>query len=152
MSQRMRFPTMRYVRPAMPQISLRIRAVWSEPLLIAWSSTIIKLLTKHQLRFLSFKGGCTGSSGSTHVKMRHCWKTHVAAHMVRGVYNDVIMCKLNQDTCMCNQTLPHPKFQTTNILYHTICLSVMYFYPVGINMFGLLGKVWELEVFDYGID
>ena len=32
----MRFSTMRYVRPAKPQISLRIRAVWSEPLLVAW--------------------------------------------------------------------------------------------------------------------
>ena len=36
MSQCMRFPTMLYVRPAKPQISLRIRAVWSEPLLVAW--------------------------------------------------------------------------------------------------------------------
>ena len=32
----MRFPTMCYVRPAKAQTSLRIRAVWSEPLLIAW--------------------------------------------------------------------------------------------------------------------
>ena len=32
----MRFPTMWYVRLAKPQISLRIRAVWSEPLLVAW--------------------------------------------------------------------------------------------------------------------
>ena len=36
MSQCLRFPTMWYVRPAKPQISLRIRAVWSEPLLVAW--------------------------------------------------------------------------------------------------------------------
>ena len=36
MSQCMRFPTMWYVRQAKPQISLRIRAVWSEPLLVAW--------------------------------------------------------------------------------------------------------------------
>ena len=36
MSQCMRFPTMWCVRPAKPQISLRIRAVWSEPLLVAW--------------------------------------------------------------------------------------------------------------------
>ena len=35
MSQCMRFPTMWYVRPAKPQISLRIRAVWSEALLVA---------------------------------------------------------------------------------------------------------------------
>ena len=32
----MRFPIMWYVRPAKPQISLRIRADWSEPLLVAW--------------------------------------------------------------------------------------------------------------------
>ena len=32
----MRIPTMWYVRPAKPQISLRICAAWSEPLLIAW--------------------------------------------------------------------------------------------------------------------
>ena len=31
----MRFPTMWYVRPAKPQISLRSGVVWSEPLLIA---------------------------------------------------------------------------------------------------------------------
>ena len=35
-SRDMGFPTMWYVRPAKPQISLRIRAVWSEPLLAAW--------------------------------------------------------------------------------------------------------------------
>ena len=34
-SQCMRFPTMWYVRPAKPQISLCICAVWSEPLLVA---------------------------------------------------------------------------------------------------------------------
>ena len=37
------------------------------------------LLTKHQLEFLSLKGGCTGSSESTLFKMPHCWKSHVAA-------------------------------------------------------------------------
>ena len=36
MSKCMRFPTMWYVRQANPQISLRVRAVWSEPLLVAW--------------------------------------------------------------------------------------------------------------------
>ena len=38
MSQCMRFPTMWYVRPAKAQTSLHIRAVWSEPLLVAWIS------------------------------------------------------------------------------------------------------------------
>ena len=36
LSQCMRFPTMWYDRPAKPQISLRIHAVWSELLLVAW--------------------------------------------------------------------------------------------------------------------
>ena len=33
----------------------------------------VKLLTEHHLEFLSLKGGCTGSSESTLVKMPHCW-------------------------------------------------------------------------------
>ena len=38
MSHGMRFPTIWYVRPAKAQTSLRIRADWSEPLLVAWLS------------------------------------------------------------------------------------------------------------------
>ena len=41
----------------------------------------VKLLTKDNLEFISFKGGCTGSSESTLVKMPHCGKSHVTAHM-----------------------------------------------------------------------
>ena len=40
------------------------------------------LLTQYHLESLSFKGGCTGSSESIHVKMPHHWKSHVAAHML----------------------------------------------------------------------
>ena len=36
-----------------------------------------ELLTEHNLEFLSLKGGCTGSSESTLVKIPH----YVAAHM-----------------------------------------------------------------------
>ena len=43
----------------------------------------IELLTKHHLEFLSLKGDCTGSSESTLVKMPHCWKSRVMAHMVQ---------------------------------------------------------------------
>ena len=41
----------------------------------------IKLLDEHNLEFLSLKEGYTGSSESNHVKMPHCWKSHVAAHL-----------------------------------------------------------------------
>ena len=43
---------------------------------------IVKLLTEHHLEFLSLKGGCRGSSESTHVKMPHCWKAHALAHIL----------------------------------------------------------------------
>ena len=60
MSQCMRFPTMSYVRPANPQISLRICLCY-----LLEYSMIVKLLTGHDLEFLSLKGGCTGPSEST---------------------------------------------------------------------------------------
>ena len=40
----------------------------------------VKLLTEHHLEFLSLKGGNTGSSESTLVKMPHCYKSDIAAH------------------------------------------------------------------------
>ena len=40
---------------------------------------IVKLLTEHHLESLSLKGGCTGSFELTHVKMPHCWKSHVSS-------------------------------------------------------------------------
>ena len=43
---------------------------------------IVKLLTEHHLEILSLKGGCTCSSESTLVKLPHCWKSHVAAHLL----------------------------------------------------------------------
>ena len=44
---------------------------------------IVKLLTEHNLEFLSLTGGCTGSSESTLVKMSNCWKSHAAAHILQ---------------------------------------------------------------------
>ena len=43
---------------------------------------IVNLLTEHNLEFLSLKGGCRGSSESIVVKMPHCWKSHVTAHII----------------------------------------------------------------------
>ena len=41
----------------------------------------VKRLTEHHLELLRLKGGCTGSSESTHVKMPHCWKSLVTAQL-----------------------------------------------------------------------
>ena len=72
-----RFQTMWYVRPAKAQTSLRV-----SDQSICWLLEYfmnIKLLTEHHLEFLSLKGGNTGSSESTLVKMSHCWKSHVTS-------------------------------------------------------------------------
>ena len=45
----------------------------------------VKLLVEHHLEFLSLKGGCARSSESTLVKMTHCWRSHVAAHLVFSI-------------------------------------------------------------------
>ena len=41
----------------------------------------VKLLTEFYLEFLSLKVVCTGLSESTLVKMPHCLKSNVTAHM-----------------------------------------------------------------------
>ena len=60
----------------------------------------VKLLTEHHLEFLSLKGGCTGSSDSTLVKMSYCWKSHVLAHIFAGwdiFQTFVVVCNLFQN-------------------------------------------------------
>ena len=41
----------------------------------------VKQLNEHHLKFLSLKGGFTGSSEFTLVETQHCWKLHVTAHI-----------------------------------------------------------------------
>ena len=48
-------------------------------------------MAENNLEFLSLKGGCTGSSESTHVNIPHCWKSHVAAHMLLSVQCNAVM-------------------------------------------------------------
>ena len=78
----MRFPTMWYVRPAKPQISLRICAVWSEPLLVAcifyeclatdWTSLGVSKL-KRRLHRLVWVYTC---------QIPHCLKSHITVHIL----------------------------------------------------------------------
>ena len=41
----------------------------------------VKQLSEYHLEFLSLKRCCTVSSETTLVKMPHCWKSHVTAHL-----------------------------------------------------------------------
>ena len=64
------------LRPACAYAQSDLSLCWS----LGYSMTV-KLLTEHQLEFLSLKGSCRGLSESTLVKMPHCWKSHVTAHI-----------------------------------------------------------------------
>ena len=80
MSRDMRFPTMcdqQSLRPACAYAQTDQSLCWS----LKYSLTV-KPLTEHHLEFLSLTGGCRGSSESTHVKMPHCWKSHVTTHII----------------------------------------------------------------------
>ena len=57
----------------------------------------VKLLTEHHLEFLSIKGGRTGLSESTLVKMPHCWKSHVVAH-IHSKLNHEVVCVIERDS------------------------------------------------------
>ena len=49
----------------------------------------VKLLTEHHLEFLNLKGGCRGSSESTHVTMPYCWKSHALAQIIMIIISTV---------------------------------------------------------------
>ena len=63
----MRFPTISKASDQPAHMHSLIRALASRLNILS-----VKLLTAHRLEFVSLKGGCTGSSESTLVKMPHC--------------------------------------------------------------------------------
>ena len=68
----------------------------------------VQLLTEHRLEFVSLKGGCTGSSESTLVKM-HCIAAHCMIYWLRAAgYIHISKKRKNSDkyhkssfSCMC---------------------------------------------------
>ena len=75
----------------------------------------VKLLTEHYLEFLSLKGGCTGSSESTLVKMPHCWKSCVAAQIISADDKGEVICHywlewVKSDACSRHTGLAEQKY------------------------------------------
>ena len=50
----------------------------------------VKLLTENRLEFVSLKGGCTGSSESTLVKMPHCVAAQFMIYWLRADAYDTL--------------------------------------------------------------
>ena len=64
----------------------------------------VKLLTEHRLEFVSLKGGCTGSSESTLVRMPHCVAAQFMIYWLRA---DAI-----------SQRKGKIQTSTTNLIFH----------------------------------
>ena len=93
---------------------------------------IVKLLNEYHLEFLSLKGGCTGSSESTHVKMPYCWKLHVAAQMCSPIWI-LSVCFL------------HPKWimwYNTTLQNQSICLWTTELLVEFLNLFIWAATTW----------
>ena len=66
----------------------------------------VKLLSEHHLEFVCLKGGCRGSSESTHVKMPHCWKSHALDHyVISGAVEDQVFDAVL--VCTGHHAMPH---------------------------------------------
>ena len=75
----------------------------------------IKLPTEHNFEFISLKGDCTGSSESTLVKMPHCWKSHVTAHLsvtchIHGIVASCLINVVYLTTCTFIQVMMTSQF------------------------------------------
>ena len=58
---------------------------------------IVKLLIERHFEVLSLKGGCTGSSESTFVKMSNCWKSQALAILTKTCLKLYVL----PDSCAC---------------------------------------------------
>ena len=91
----------------------------------------IKLLTEHHLEILSLKGDCTGLSGAIHVKMSHCWTSHVAAQFCSMTI--LFICKYIQDSKIQN-LVKYPNGVVQSI------------YKV---FYSLISKMLKIHIFSY---
>ena len=72
----------------------------------------VKLLTEHRLEFVSLKGGCTGSSESTLVKMPHCVAAQFMIYWLRADLYDTL------GGTFISQRKEKIQTSTTNLVFH----------------------------------
>ena len=87
---------------------------------------IVKLLTEHHLEFLSLKGCCTGSPESTLVKIPHCWKSHVMAHIVYIFHSSlfILWCMLSMTSTRDTHVQAHCVLLLPFSVMPCVCLRV----------------------------
>ena len=73
----------------------------------------VKLLTEHRLEFVSLKGGCTGSSESTLVRMPHCVAAQFMIYWLRADAYDTLGTFISQ-----RKGKIQTSNVTTNLVFH----------------------------------
>ena len=73
----------------------------------------VKLLTEHRLEFVSLKGGCTGSSESTLVRMPHCVAAQFMIYWLRADAYDALGTFISQ-----RKGKIQTSNVTTNLVFH----------------------------------
>ena len=98
----------------------------------------VKLLTEHHLRFLSLKRDCTGSYESTLVKMPHCWKSRVTAHLMIHVFDLLTSPQGHQFDprvkillAYCSTHYPRLLIIPVNLICHMTMFEKLNFDPMG---------------------
>ena len=90
-------------------------------------SKSVKLLTEQHLEFLSLKGGCTGSSESTLVKMPHCWKSHVGALMYFVSYLILWRINMNDPFLKLWQIYCDPRIPNSHLFFPPFPPALLFF-------------------------
>ena len=81
----------------------------------------VELLTEHYLEFLSLKGGCTGSSESTLVKMPHCWKSHVAAQFINLLAKEGLLALVQlTNLALAQSTINRGSYMSAHVLLNLL--------------------------------
>ena len=82
------------------------------------------LLTENHLEFLSLKECCTGWSESTLVKMPHCWKSHVGAHIYR--FNSISDNMFSYDTAQIINAKKALKLFAFWVIFDVFCCLLIF--------------------------
>ena len=89
----------------------------------------VKLLTEHRLEFVSLKGGCTGSSESTLVRMPHCVAAQFMIYWLRADAYDTLGTFISQRKGKIQTS-------TTNLVFHASSAPFMLeFIVIGLFFF-----------------
>ena len=89
---------------------------------------IVKLLIKQCLELLSLKVGCTGLSEATLVKIPHCWKSRVTAHMY-------LLFVIFYVFLLLKKTFVNGRFIKKSSLYCLDCASKIYWLSISLNSY-----------------